>query len=339
VSAAWLSSYATKRSSERESEYQGLLSAWDSVRKELENVPEFRIIARCNSFAIFRYYLAQGLGIRDAWCNVLESEPVKAVLCADDSNPFTHIPLLLARERGIRTISCHHGALDGRCMVKECHADVILAKGRMEHDYLTRLCGIPAEKIVIGAPSLTGAERKRSRTQENRPLVVFFSEPYEATGGRATAVYADLLHPLAQLTAKEGRELIIKLHPAESVTERSSIVERLLSAELRKIVRLIDEPLGPELLDKTSFGITVLSTVVMDCALRQVPCFVCKWLESSPYGYVDQFVRFGLGIPLTHPDEISDIPAHLLTFERSTHRYEDCWEEAGNGLLKEVLLP
>ena len=339
VSAAWLSSYATKRSSEREAEYQGLLSAWDSLRKELEEVPEFRIISRCDTFAIFQYYFAHGLGIRDAWLNVLESEPVKAVLCADDSNPFTHMPLLLAQMRGIRTISCHHGALDGRCMVKECHAEVILAKGRMEHDYLTRLCAVPAAKVVIGAPSLSGAERQSPFTTADRPFAVFFSEPYEATGGRATAVYADVLLPIAELAAREGRQLIIKLHPAESVTERSSIVEQLLSAELRQVVRLIDEPLDSELLDKTWFGITVLSTVVMDCALRQVPCFLCKWLESSPYGYVDQFVRFGLGIPLTHPDQISDIPAHLCEFERSTHRLEDCWEEVSTEPLKEVLAP
>jgi hypothetical protein len=339
VSAAWLSSYATKRTSEREAEHQGLLSAWDSVRKELENVPEFKIISRSNSFAILHYYFAQGLGIRDAWLNVLESEPVKAVLCADDSNPFTLMPLLLAQLRGIRTISCHHGALDGRCMVKECHADVILAKGRMEHDYLTRLCTVPSEKVLIGAPSLTGAARQSPRTTADRPFVVFFSEPYEATGGRATSVYADVLLRIAKLAAGEGRQLIIKLHPAESVKERSSIVERLLSAELRNIVRLVDEPLTPELLDKTWFGITVLSTVVMDCALRHVPCFLCKWLESSPYGYVDQFVRFGLGLPLTHPDEISDIPVHLRVFESRTHRYEDCWEEASDGLLKELFSP
>jgi len=339
VAAAWLSSYATDRSSERKAERKSLLLSWDGLHKELEDVPEFKIISRCDSFGVFQYYFAHGLGIRDAWLNVLDSEPVKAVLCADDSNPFTHIPVLLARERRIRTISCHHGALDGRCMVKECQADVVLAKGRMERDYLTRLCGVPPEKIVVGAPSLTVTERERSRTPGDRPFVVFFSEPYEATGGRATAVYADVLRPIAELAAREGRELIVKLHPSESVTERSRIVERLLSTDLRKIVRFVDEPLSPALLDKTWFGITVLSTVVVDCALHQVPCFLCKWLESSPYGYVDQFVRFGLGIPLIHPDGFSRILGHLRALESTTHGSEDFWEEASAGLLKEILCP
>jgi hypothetical protein len=336
VSAEWLISYASFRSPERKAEFADLVARWQILRKELEEIPEFRTISRCHTFEVFNYYFAHGLGVRDAWKNVLESEPVTTVLCADDSNPFTHIPLLLAKERGLRTISCHHGALDGRCMVKECHADVILAKGKMEQDYLTRLCAVPAGKVIVGAPFFARLPRGRS-SEVGRPFVVFFSEPYETTGGRATDVYADLLLPLSDLAAKEGRQLIIKLHPAESASERKRIVERLLTAEQRKNVHFISEPLGPELLDKTWFGITVLSTVVMECALHGVPCFLCKWLESSPYGYVEQFVRFGLGIPLGHPQELPDIPVRLPAFEREMQAYEDCWEVASPDLLRALL--
>jgi len=338
VSLAWLASYSNSHSAETKSEYRELMAQWEVLRKELEGVPEYNTISRCDSFEPFYYYFAHGLRVRDAWKNVSESEPVKSVFCADDSNPFTHIPLLLAEKRGLRTISCHHGALDGRCMVKECHADVILAKGKMEQDYLTRLCAVPAEKVVIGAPSSGPDAQQRGRSSDQeRPYMVFFSEPYEATGGRATDVYADLLLPLSELAAKEGRQLIIKLHPAESATEREHIVGRFLNAEQRKNVRFISGPLGPELLDKTWFGITILSTVVMECALHGVPCFLARWLESSPYGYVEQFVRFGLGVPLSHPAEIPDIPVRLQATERDAHRYEDCWEQARVSLLKTLL--
>jgi len=311
---------------------------WQVLRNELEEVPEFRTISKCNTFDIFDYYLAFGLGIRDAWRKVLDSEPVKAVLCADDSNPFTHIPLLLAKARGLPTISCHHGALDGRSMVKECQADVALAKGKMEQDYLTRLCAVPAGKVMIGAPSLAGTRLSvRTGDQGSRPYLVFFSEPYEATAGRATDVYADLLLPLSQLAARSEKQLIIKLHPAESLTERKNIVERFLNAEQRKNIRFVSEALSSELLDKTWCGITVLSTVVMDCALRGVPCFLCRWLESSPYGYVEQFVRFGVGLPLSHPREIADIPVRLGEAERDTVTNKDCWEQASASLLKTLL--
>ena len=339
VSTAWLASYADPRSAATKSELKDLMVQWRILRKELEDIPEYSTISRCNSFKVFDYYFEHGLRVRNAWKNVLESEPVKAVLCADDTNPFTHIPLLLAKQRGLRTISCHHGALDGRCMVKECDADVILAKGEMEQDYLTRLCAVPAEKMVVGAPSSSAPARSALWRDQERPYVVFFSEPYETTGGRAQDVYADLLLPLSKLVAKEGRQLIIKLHPAESLTERKSIVAQFLTDELRKNVRFVTGPLSSALLDKTWFGITVLSTVVVECVSRGVPCFLCTWLESSPYGYIDQFLRFKAGIPLNHPSEIVDLPVRVRAPGNHANSFENCSQVASGPLLKTLLFP
>ena len=57
-------------------------------------------------------------------------------------------------------------------------------KGKMEEDYLTRLCDVPADRVVIGAPSVA-REKNEFPPVDTRRFVVFFSEPYEATGGRA----------------------------------------------------------------------------------------------------------------------------------------------------------
>ena len=103
VAAEWLRSYASVRSRERKCEGQELMAQWVALRKELEDVSEFRTISECGYFNNFPYYFARGLEIRDAWRNVFDSEPVGAVLCADDSNTYTHIPLLLANKRGMRT--------------------------------------------------------------------------------------------------------------------------------------------------------------------------------------------------------------------------------------------
>ena len=336
VSGAWLVSYSSPRSAQRKTEYQHLMDQWNSLQKELESVPEFKTISSSNCFDGLNYYFFHGLGIRDAWREVFHSEPISAVLCADDTNPFTHIPLLLAKELGLPTVFCHHGALDGRCMVKECHADVVLAKGKMEKDYLNRLCAMPPERVQIGAPVSAPRERDNRAPDQDHPYVIFFSEPYETSAGRAADVYADLVRPLAQLAAKHGKQLIIKLHPAESLRERRDIVERFLSSEETNALQFITEPLTPELLDKAWFGITVLSTVVIECSLQGVPCFLCKWLESSPYGYVDQFVRFELGVPLSHPDEIAGIPNRLSSLQQNARKI-DYWEEASGGLLKRLL--
>jgi hypothetical protein len=72
--------------------------------------------------------------------------------------------------------------------------------------------------------------------------------------------------------------------------------------------------LSEELLDRTSFALTVQSTAAVDCAIRGIPVFLCKWLDYSYYGYVDQFIRYGAGVPLRSPAEVAKIPDMLKNF-------------------------
>jgi hypothetical protein len=158
-----------------------------------------------------------------------------------------------------------------------------------------------------------------------KSCIVFFSEAYEVGGGRVRGFYQDILPPLADLALSEGRELIIKLHPSESFAERSRFIEQILGPEQRKVVRIAGGPLRAELLERAWFGVTVLSTVVVECALQGVPCFLCSWLESWPYGYVDQFTRFGVGVRLAERFEIAQIPEMLKNYKVGGSVREDCW--------------
>jgi hypothetical protein len=336
VSMTWLRRYASVRDPAREPEYRDLMGRWDLLRSELKAVPEFRALAELGCLDDFPDRFALGLEIRDAWRNVLDSEPVQAVICADDSNPYTHIPLLLAVKKGLPTISCHHGALDGRYMFKRNHADVLLAKGKMEEDYLVRLCGIPPETVEVGAPILpVGSMQEFS--QDKRTSIVFFSEAYEVAGGRARGFYQDVLPSLADLALSEGRELIIKLHPAESLAERSRIVEQILSPEQQRVARVVGGPLQRGMLDEAWFGVTVLSTVAVECTLRGIPCFLCAWLEAWPYGYVDQFTHFGVGIRLNEPGEIKQIPATLQNYDGGGAGRTNCWTPIETQRLQALL--
>ena len=69
---------------------------------------------------------------------------------ADDSNPYSRLPLILAANRGIPTLVCHHGAMDSKMAVKVAHADTYLAKGEIEQDFLVRSCGVAPERVVLG---------------------------------------------------------------------------------------------------------------------------------------------------------------------------------------------
>jgi hypothetical protein len=325
VSVASLGRYASTGATSRRTELHGLSEGWKRLLRELRSIEELRTLADLGIFDDFPERFARGFEVRDAWRNLLDWEPVRAVLCADTSNAFTYIPLLLAAQRGLPTIACHHGAFDGRYFFKRNYADVLLAKGEMERDYLVRLCEIPGDGVEIGAPALDEAPRVQSNHAQ-KSKILFFSEAYEVAGGRAPGFYRDILPRLADLAILQNCELIVKLHPSESPAERTRLTTGILSPAQQRVTRVVGGPLTADLLDQAWFGITVLSTVAVECALRQIPCFLCTWLEAWPYGYVDQFTRFGVGIRLQTPDGILQIPDILKNHQPNDSPRENCWK-------------
>jgi hypothetical protein len=337
VDTAWLSAYASVR--ERSRENSEMKSKWLDLLKEFVGVAELQILNSLGRFDFFLDWIRCGFQVRDAWLNVLDREPIEGVLCPDDSNPYTRIPVLLAQSRGVPTIACHHGALDGRYLFKRFYADVVWARGRMEQDYLVGTCGVPSERVEIGAPIFpkNWDQLTKSRTQDFQPYILFLSEAVDQAGGRTQEFYRDILPPLADLAFSTGRKLIVKLHPAEGERERAAMIARILSAEQKSVTSIVSGPLTEELLTKAWFGITILSTVAMECAVRGIPCFLCTWLECWPYGYVEQFMRFEVGIGLTGPDEIRKIPEYLQQKSVSANVRKDCWSPAAPGRLRQIL--
>ena len=337
MSARWLSSYASLR--DRSAENAEMEGRWRSLLKELTRTTEFATLDHTGYLHNFMRWVRHGFEVRDAWRNVLDTESVQGVLCADDSNPYTRIPLLLAQARGLPNISCHHGALDGRYFFKRKYGDIIWVKGKMEEDYLVRTCGVPRDRVEIGAPALpaTWNASQITRRHGSKPHLLFVSELFETEGGRAEEYYRDVLPALADLALSTERKLVVKLHPMESERERAGMLARILSARQIDVTRIVSGPLTEELLAQAWFGITIFSTVATECAVRGIPCFLCKWLEFWPYGYVEQFIRFGVGIGLNHPSEIKRIPEYLENNVVSEDARENCWQPAAGGRLRELL--
>lgn len=332
VQQAWLASYPGDSSSD---EYRDLLERWEGLKRKVESVPELAALARLGLMDDFPRRFAHGLAIRNAWLRVLSLEPVAAVLCCDDSNPHTHVPLLLGHKRGLPAIACHHGALDGRYLIKTCHADVILAKGRMEQDYLVNTCGVDSSVVEIGAP--IPPDYLGDASAKNGDWIVFFSEPYEMTSGRTEEIYRDLMPGLADLARRTGKTLAVKLHPSENLPDRQSLADRVLTREQRGAVQWCTGRFGPELLLRTWFGVTVQSSVVVECAVHGVPCFLCDWLDLWPYGYIAQYTKFGVATALRSPADIPKIPEMLAEYRPGSRIVEDCWETITQERLEEIL--
>ena len=320
VTCASLAAYAG--GPEPKAEYLELLGKWRNLQSSLKQLPEIDLLLRAGQLEGFPNHFRDGLTIRDAWRTVLSVERISAVMCGDDSNIYTRLPVLLARQQGIPTLDFHHGALDGRYLLKELPSDLYLAKGEMERDYLVRLCRLPAERAIVAGPPFPRSIPAHERAKDEGSLILFFSEPYEAGRLRTEDIYREILTPLARLAVQFGRKLVVKLHPFESRAERIELVAKVLAPENAALVDVLDGPFTPELVARAWFAVTVESTVVIDCSLLGVPCFLCEWLNYSPYGYTSQYARFGVGRSLNSPAQLNEIPR--LVLEPATPLSKDC---------------
>jgi hypothetical protein len=306
MACANLSAYAG--GPEPQAEYLEILRKWQKLKPTLELLPEMNLLFRAGLLESFPNHFRDGLAIRNAWRNVLSQEQVAAVMCGDDSNPYTRLPVLLARQQGIPTLDFHHGALDGRFLMKELSSDLYLAKGEMERDYLVRICRLPAERVILAGPAPPRSTPAREHAKDEGSLILFFSEPYESWGSRTEEIYREVLPPLARLAREFGRKLVVKLHPFESRYERMSLIAKVLPPKHAALLEVVGGPFSPQLVAKAWFAVTVESTTVIDCSLLGVPCFLCEWLNLSRYGYTDQYARFGVGRPLKSPAQLNELP-------------------------------
>ena len=314
-----------------------ILEEWTKLKADLRAIPEFSVLSRASMFDGFPGWFQSGLRARNAWRKVMEREPVCGVLCGDDSNLYTRLPVILAARRGISTVDFHHGALDGRYLLKDLPCDAYLAKNEMERDYLLRVCGLPPEKVVLGAPVSSPSGPPQSGDPSDLARVVLFSEPYENFGMRVEEVYGELLPPLCRLARESGRGVVLKLHPFESLSQRTSMVRNLLTQEDVNRITVVDGPLSQQLLSNTWFGVTVESTTVLDCFGRGIPCFVCGWLTTLPFGYVQQYERFGVAQILRSAKELDGIRGVLAGLRNSLSTPEGFYKTAAPELLRRLL--
>jgi hypothetical protein len=331
-----LAGYASSR--QHPQEYTELVQRWTQLRENLRQIREFELLISSGILGPLEGWIRSGLAVRDAWSKVLDSEPITAVLCGDDSNWHTRLPVVLAQKRRLPTLDFHHGALDGRFLMKALSSDFYLAKTEMEWDYLTRVCRVPSERVLLGGGEVV-KPIDRPNGDEHRPNILFFSEPYESSGGRPEEVYRELLPSLYRIAQEHARTLVVKLHPFENSRERQRLIEATLGP-LASAVKIVTESLSPSLLESAWFGITVESSTVLDCAKRGIPCFHCPWFGLTFFGYGEQFARFGIGCVLRSPGELAAIPSRLKEWpSRSREAKVDQTAEILRKVFQERTLP
>lgn len=311
VKLRWLSSYAPHSLRSTDDERVRLLTRWQEVQSDLFDTNRvLRLARQLHAFDGFADFLKRGLGVRNAWREVLAHEPITAVLSADEYNPYTRLPILLARSRKLRTVFCDHGALGCSFAFRRPVSDTYLVKGDMARDYNVEWCGLAADKIVVGGPA-AAPDLLPSHKQTPRDWMVFYSEAYELFSGRTRSFYAELLSELCSLGRQTNRKIVVKLHPFESGRSRKAFIESVLSAEDRKLVHMREGPMTPDLFERAWCSLTVESSVAVESTIHGVPCFLLSWFDASWYDYGKQYAKYAAGHPLDSPHRIREIPQLL----------------------------
>lgn len=309
VRVASLAAFADK--SGDKNELRELEERWTELDQLLGEHPEFNLAVRLGLVKQAVHFLRRGTSVRNAWNRVFETQSVVGCLSADDTNPYTRIPLILAARRGLPAVACHHGALDLRMAFKVPEFSTYLAQGEMERDYLEQICGVDPRLIHVGAArkSSNGSAVWNNAVWNNdAPWIVFFTEPYETDLWRAEPIYREVLPRLCAVARQSGKTVVLKLHPFETIAQRKGLVDAVLAEEDRRLVKIISSPPASEVFRSTWCAVTVESTVACESASVGVPAFLCGWLRHSYSGYALQFARFGAGRLLEMPDDLLHIP-------------------------------
>ena len=314
-----------------------LLRAWALLQLQLHELKELRVSFEANLWDYFPRHLKNGLRLRDAWQLLLFSEPVRWVLCADDLNYYTRLPMILAKRMGLKAIYCYHGALDGGLLFKKSYADLNLVKGQMEREYMLRVSDVDPQRIAIAAPTdpVDGAAKITSDDARTGDLV-FFSQPYEVWGGRTENIYGEILPRLATVAEQINRKVIVKLHAFESVKNRERLLGAVLPPERRSRFEISCAP-ASTVMPRTLCGVGPDSTVCVECAQHGIPYFLCGWLDFNGFGYMQQLARFGAGIMLETPDAILAIPKKLSGFKLDRSKIQQIWQPVDDKHLDQII--
>ena len=311
VEPRWLASYAPGSLSSTERERARLMAIWQQVQNDLFAKNRALSLAKqLQAFDMFGSFLKAGLGIRDAWREVLARECITAVLSADENNPFTRLPILLARSRRLRTVFCDHGALNMSFAYRQPCSDTYLVRGEMARNYLAEWCGLSADKIIVGSPYEAPKPLPLS-IPARKDWIVFFSEAYEVSQGRTQSLYQGVLPELCALAQQTNRKVVVKLHPFESRRARTRLVSKVLSRKQRSLIEIRQGPMTADLFERAWFTVTVESSVSAESTTHGVPCFLCGWFDASWYEYTKQYAKYSAGYLLDSSKRIREIPQLL----------------------------
>jgi hypothetical protein len=247
---------------------QATLQARDSLARDLFLDGHF--IA-----GFFDRMLAQGLystALFDNW-----TERVQPAALVVGNPVFEGYALHAARKQSIQTVLLQHGILGDFCQFADPPADHYIVRGWFWREFLPVAAAAKAKILNPAEPAIT-----RLSGGADRRAILFLTAPFSMQEFWPSAGLDDILRTLRQAAFETNAELIIRVHPLESLCAYKAKVRELSStpATLPKVTFSQGASLDP-ILERSAVAVTFASTAFLDCLRHRVPVVSFRWHDFS----------------------------------------------------------
>lgn len=247
---------------------QATLQAPDSLARDL--LLDSHFLA-----GFFDRMLAQGLfatALFDNWAE--RAQPAALVV----GNPvFEGYALHAARKQSIPTVLLQHGILGDFCQFVDPPADHYIVRGWFWREFLSSSAAAKAKILNPAQPAVTPLA-----DSADRRTILFLTAPYSMQEFWPSADLDDILRTLLQAAFEANAELIVRVHPLESLGAYEAKVRELssISATLARVTFSQGASLDP-ILERSAVAVTFASTAFLDCLRHRVPVVSFRWHDFS----------------------------------------------------------
>jgi hypothetical protein len=195
-------------------------------------------------------------------------------------NAVWETPLLVqARARGIPTVLLQHGLVHQTLAVADQPVDQILVRGEF---FQQQLCPRLRDKsVVLNYPSDSQPSKEPRNLQDG--AILYLTAPYHQLPSYHLADRNEILGTLIATAAAARRQLIIRVHPLETILEYRHFAEELATQKNLSVKITYSQGAGLDsVLQSSAVAILHFSTVFLDCMRFGIPVISFDW-HSFPF--------------------------------------------------------
>jgi hypothetical protein len=252
----------------------------------------------------FDRMLAQGLystALFDNW-----TERVRPAALVVGNPVFEGYALQAAKKQSVPTVLLQHGILGDFCQFVDPPADHYIVRGWFWREFLSGAAAAKAEILNPAEPATT-----RLAEGADRRAVLFLTAPFSMQEFWPATDLDDILRTLLRAAFEMSAELIIRVHPLESLcTYRAKVREiGAVSDTNAKVTFSQGASLDP-ILERSTVAVTFASAAFLDCLRHRVPVVSFRWHDFSFRRQLEEHGVFHFAASLAELSQIVQRAVH-----------------------------